>query len=101
MIFEEKKLSFVHKVLFPKTMLFGEKGEALLKTLYTGQIYLFISESFYKTHLNDSWINGKFLGKVVYSKEPTKEDIDDFAKEIKKAKPRFVTAIGGGSVMDL
>ena len=101
MIFDNKQLPFVHKIIFPKMMLFGEKGEAFLKNFDTKHGYLFISEAFYKAHRNNDWIEGEFKRKVVRSSEPTGEDVILFNKEIKKVNPDFVVAIGGGSVIDL
>ncbi len=98
---DDKQLSFVPKILLPKMILTGARGETLLNDLSAEETFLFISSTVDKLYCDNSWFKAPFLEKIICAREPLREDIDLYTQTIKEKKPKAIVAVGGGSVMDL
>ncbi len=99
---DNKILSFLPKVYFPKIIFFGEKGLFFLKSIEDKKVFFVFSSEFKEK--NEEYIFNLFKEKIkffVQNREPREEDFEKLKKICKENNFDYLIAFGGGSVIDL
>lgn len=98
---DEKLLTFIPKMYFPKSIFYGNKSTAFFRSIANNSKFFVISKSFHEKNpeLSASLLSGSDY--LTHTGEPRLQDIEKIKNKISEKKYDFIVAVGGGAVIDL